>query len=342
MIDLKKIVYIILAIILILVLAAIGVYFWLASSTTTTAYLNIEQGKVQVNKGKGWVDAVDEMELGLNDKIKTLSDGQASIVMYESTIISLDPDTEVSLADIDKEHLKIKQDSGTTWNKFTGLLGVEGLSVETPNTVATVRGTSFEVSLDSIMVGEGVVDVTFDGEKVTLNEDEKVELEDVMDEKTGKRIKRFVKKKLSDIDRERLLKKFERTIKILRNVRIREVNKKKIVVDRLKSKYEVTDRDIKEKLEEADRGQYDLEEVERKAPVKMEAVTRVKHLTEKIIGQNEAMKRLKERLNTLESVGNVTPPLRERNNLITGQAAGEIQRPAQRLTIKEPVQPVIR
>ena len=285
-----KIIRIIIVIVLILIAAAIGVYFWLTSSTTTTAYINIEEGKVQVDQGRGWVDAVDEMTLGEEDKVRTLGDGKASIVLYESTIISLDPNTEVSLADLDKKHMKIKQDSGSTWNKFTGLLGVKGLSVETPNTVATVRGTSFEVNMDSILVGEGVIEVTFDGEKITLKEDEKVEIE----ERAG--IKRLVKKMLSKTDRERLLENMERTVKIMKNIRKREISKKKIVVERMKAKYQMTDRDIDEKLEEADRGQYNLEEVEEKSPVRMEAVKRVRNLTEKIIDQNLARERLRERI----------------------------------------------
>jgi len=289
-IILKKVIFIILAIFLCLVLVALGVFFWLTSSTTTTAYLNIEQGKVQVNQGKGWIDAVDEMTLRLDDKVKTLANGKASLVLYESTIISLDPDTEVSLTDLSKEHLRIRQDSGSTWNKFTGLLGVQGLSVETPNTVATVRGTSFEVTLDSVMVGEGVVEVSFEGEKITIKQDEKV----VLEEREG--IKRLVKKMLSKTDDKRLLEKMERTVEVMKKIRKREINKKKIVVERLKKRYHISEKEIDESLDQADQGLFDLDEIEEKSPVKMEAVKRVKALTERIIKQNLARQRLREKV----------------------------------------------
>jgi len=274
---------------IVLIIAVIG-YFQITKSTTVVAFLNVEEGNVQVNHGKGWIDAVDEMELGLKDRIKTLEDGYASVVLFESTIISLDPGTEILIENLEKAHQKIKQEAGSTWNKFTGLAGVEGLSIETPTTVATVRGTSFGVDMKSVVVGEGEVEVDFEGEKFMVQADEKVEIEEVME--AGKLRRRAVKKALTQADRERVLKKMKRAINVMKKLRKLEIKKKEFIARRLQKKYDISDRQVDEYLEKADKGEYDLEEVERKSPVKMESVSKIRRVTEKIVEENKAIERL--------------------------------------------------
>ena len=77
-------------------------FFFLTGSSTTPAYLDIDYGSVEVDQGSGWVKAEDQMELSLDDKIKT-NDAKASVILFESVIISLDPDSEVSIADLSNE-----------------------------------------------------------------------------------------------------------------------------------------------------------------------------------------------------------------------------------------------
>jgi len=292
----KKLKYILLGALTIIILSAALMFFAITTSTTVTAMLNVENGTVKVNQGKGWITAKDEMKLKLGDKVKTEQDGQASIILYESTIISLEPKTEVSIEDLNKKHLKVKQTTGKTWNKFTGLLGVEGLSIETPNTVATVRGTSFEVGMNEIIVGEGEVEVTSNGEKITLKEDEKAEIEEYKEK--GKRRIRLIKKRLTKQDREKIIKQMKRNIKVLRKIRKREINKKRFLVQRLKKKYKISDEDIEKGLREADEGKLNLDEIERKIPIRIEGIKRIKGLTEKIIKQQKAIQRMMQRRET--------------------------------------------
>jgi hypothetical protein len=100
------------------------------------------------------------MELGLADLIRTGADGSASVILYESAIVTLEADTEVKLAELSKDNSVVQQNSGSTWNKFTKMNGMKGLEVETPNSVATVRGTEFGVDMDNVTVIEGEVATT--------------------------------------------------------------------------------------------------------------------------------------------------------------------------------------
>jgi hypothetical protein len=297
----KNLKYAIIGIIAVVVILAGFFYFQITGSTTVVAFLNVEEGSVQVNQGKGWVSATDEMNLGLNDRVKTLDDGYASVVLFESTIISLEPATEVLIQNLEKAEQRIRQEAGSTWNKFTGLAGVEGLSVETPTTVATVRGTSFGVTMDAVYVGEGDVEVDMEGEKMMVHAEEKVVMEEEMVD--GKMKRRAVKKAFSEADRERIMPKMQRSIRVMKKIREMEIKKKEFVAKRLQSQYGVTDNEVTEHLEKADRGEYDLKEVERKAPVKMEAVRKVRMITEEIVDENKAIERLLQKRPAIKPLG---------------------------------------
>jgi hypothetical protein len=138
-----------------------------AQGFTRAAFLNIHEGSVFFDTGSGWKIAGDGMELSLGDKVKT-DNGIADVILFESVIVSLDTNTVVSISSLAENYPKIALESGSVWNKFTGLVGVDHFDVETPTTVATVRGTEFGVSfIDSIaqvIVAEGLVDVSADGE----------------------------------------------------------------------------------------------------------------------------------------------------------------------------------
>jgi hypothetical protein len=297
----------VLAVLLLLLIFVWSAYQMLTGSTTTPAYLNVESGKVEVDIGKGWVPAQEEMELGLDDKVRTGSDGYASLVLHESAIVSLEPNTEVVINDLDTGELQVKQGKGTTWNKFTGLAGVESLSVETPNTVATVRGTSFEVNADdsgtddSVLVGEGQVEVSTDGEVVVLGENEKAVLENALENAVGSggaKQLRPVKKQLTAEEKRRMLLKIEKNVQRMKKMREHEIKKKEIVVKQLQKQFDVTDDEMKKFFAEADQGKQDLVKVEKdfkaKVPVKIESLSKVRAITEKIAEENKKIERLRQ------------------------------------------------
>ena len=156
----------IIALVLIILIFVI-LYFTITAKAATIAYLNIENGTVEVDKGEGWIKATDEMELNLFDRIRTLN-GEAVIILYESILINLEPNTEVALKEISEEYIRVKQYSGVTWNKFTDIIGINELTIETPETVATVRGTEFGVTMDEVIVAEGIVDVQKGDENIEV------------------------------------------------------------------------------------------------------------------------------------------------------------------------------
>jgi len=275
----KNLKYAIIGIIaVVVILAAVG-YFTITGSTTVKAFLTIHQGDVQVNSGTGWIGATDGMDLSEKDSVKTLANSEASVVLHESIIINMAPETELSVSNLAKSNAKIEQASGSTWNKFTDLAGVEEFSVETPTTVATVRGTDFEVNMDSILVGEGEVEVEFNGEKLIIKGGKKAVIRDGQ----------IVIEDMTEEDWNRILSNRGMTINVLKVLRLREVEKHPVLAKQLQKQYGISEADIKEHLEKADRGEYNLDELAEQSPVKLKSVDKIKEFTEEIIKQNKLM-----------------------------------------------------
>jgi hypothetical protein len=275
---LAKTLYIVLGVVIAIIVILAGAYFYVTGSSTRTAFLNIDSGQVQVDTGSGWQAATDGMDLGVNDKVKTLN-GEATIVLHESVIITVEPNSEVAISDLSKDSLQIEQTEGSTWNKFTGLTGVNELSVKTPTTVATVRGTEFGVEMRGVLVGEGVVEVTGDGETFLIKAGKKIVMRD------GK----LVEEDLTPEEKARILSKMQNTLEKMKRLRMQEIEKKQFIYEKMKAKYDITDEEVKEYLNRADNGEFDLDEVEKKSPVNVAGLKKVKELTQKIIDQKKAM-----------------------------------------------------
>ena len=260
----------------VVVLAAVfGAYSWLTSSPTRTAFLNVEEGQVDVDQGQGWHSATDNMDLSLNDKVRTLQ-GKATVVLFESILVTLDDNTEVSIASLAKEKAAIKQEKGSTWNKFMGLSGVQGFEVATPNTVATVRGTAFGVDTgkeDEVLVGEGDVGVASEGDQISVGAFEKV---------AKKKGAKFAKKEWSAEDKARVKKRIQRHIHHLKKLRWAELGKKQLVVNKLKAKYGVSDADIQKFFDDVDAGKREDQVVLDKVPVKSESLVKIKRLDDQV------------------------------------------------------------
>ncbi len=257
-------------------------FFAIARSPTTPAYLNIESGEVQVNLGSGWIPAVDGMELGLDDSVRTLDDSNAILVLYESIIVNLKPNTEVKIADLAKDHIKIKQDSGTTWNKFTKLAGINSYEVETPNTVATVRGTEFEMTMDSLIVGSGTVDFSSGKGHLIVNKNMKARLVD------GK----LVQEDLTPEEKARIIENKRLVLKSLRLIREREINKHPHVYNLVKSFAHVTDEEAKIKIQKMDWGYADEDSLIEKSPTRIESIEKFVSLTKEVKKEKKELQSL--------------------------------------------------
>jgi len=166
----------------VLIICIVGLFLLTQSSNTVKAQLIIETGDIQVkHDGGSWISAQNGMDLYQSDSIKTGENASASIVFFKSSIIRIDGNTEVSIQEIiqsdDGTNVKIKQDAGRTWSTVAKISGIDNYDVQTPTTIASVRGTSFDVYIKSdgktdVGVGRGIVNVSRlkDGEVVeTIN-----------------------------------------------------------------------------------------------------------------------------------------------------------------------------
>ncbi len=152
----------------IVVIVIIGLFwFFVLNSDVVKAQLIIESGVVEIkHKGNDWLTAENGMILYQSDIIKTGNNTEASVVLFQSSIIRLDSNTEIILKEIiteaEKTSVTIQQNAGRTWNTVLKVSGIDDYEVQTPTTIASVRGTSFDVYIQSfnltdVGVGRGVV-----------------------------------------------------------------------------------------------------------------------------------------------------------------------------------------
>lgn len=252
----------------------------LASGKVIGAMLYVDEGAVEVDSGKGWIAAQDGMELSINDKVRTL-EGKATIVIFEGEMTRLEPNTEVSIKELSLESTTISQNSGSTWNRITKLGGVAEYNVETPTTVATVRGTGFGLrSSDEgvdVLVGQGKVEVgVYDGGRLL----EKFDV--IENQKVRAAAKKLSKLSLSEKDRAMLKEHLGRDIETLKKIRRAEIKKHKFALEVLKRTNRLSDADIEKGLDDLDKGQLNEDELEQKAPIKLKALKRIVAMTKEI------------------------------------------------------------
>ncbi|MBI4141156.1 FecR domain-containing protein [Candidatus Woesearchaeota archaeon] len=184
--------------------------------TQPTAKLYLENSTAIVN-GK---PARDAQPLTQSDVIET-KDGTATVVLYDSIIITLQQNTTVTLSNLSKNHPIVKQ-TGTTWNKFLTVTGIDGFTVHTSTSVASVRGTAFELNDDHLIVGEGEVSYTRDEQTILVQELTIVE----------KQNNKLIKRALRSDELTRIKKHTQRTINIIE----RSIAKEQKKVDKLKER----------------------------------------------------------------------------------------------------------
>ncbi len=247
------------------------IYFLVLYSKIVEAQLHVESGTVKVN---GQLVAEDKI-LNENDIIET-SDGLASVVLYESIIISLDSNTKITLKELKKQHPKITQQKGTTWNKFTKLSGVEEYTAEYGNSIASVRGTFFELSENKIVVGDGRVGYSLDEKSFDVNSKKAVE-------KNGSEIK---EREASEDELKKLEENRKRTIEELKHLRKLEIEKNKFLLGIIKKAYSLNDEDIEKGLEDLDNGVISLESLEEKIPIKTKSIEKIVEITKIIREEN--------------------------------------------------------
>lgn len=249
----------------------IGVYAVFASPTVS-AQLLYTSGNVQVDQGKGYLAVSADMELGLGDKIKTGSDGDATVVLYESVLVQLEPDTEIAINNLQQRNLKVTQSSGSTWNKFAKITGVENYEVATPDTVATVRGTYFKFANNSVLLANGALTQSAGPNTLSLSGLSK----------SSYSAGSLSPATVTDSDRNSIVSQTDKLVRELIRLRAIEVRKHTTVLKMIYTRYGMTADQVIQKLAELDNNNDDLDAIARQAPVQLAAINKVKEMTKEI------------------------------------------------------------
>lgn len=228
----------------------------------TPALLTNVQGEVQVDSGNGYQTAANGMELLPGFKIKTGLASKASIIFYDSSIIRLTENTEIKIKSLSSKggqiDVGVEQESGRTWNRVLSLTGKTNYEVETPNTVATVRGTAFGIDLrdgDAIFVADGNVTVTEDGEQTIVSEDHAVHFNESIDE-----VEQIGFQENWETFSDENIRQDLEYIKQQRLERIKELlEENEFVVEQIQARNELTEEEILELLETTHPDDYDEE-----------------------------------------------------------------------------------
>ncbi|TME97613.1 MAG: response regulator, partial [Chloroflexi bacterium] len=135
----------------------IGVVLTQGTATDARANLTIFQGAVEIRHGAGpFVAASTNDLLRQGDTVRTSANANAALAFFESSIVVLEPGTEVEVVslrqiasgrDID---VVMRQTSGMTWHVVSHPLGAGArYAVLTPSSTSTVQGTAFQVAVDA-------------------------------------------------------------------------------------------------------------------------------------------------------------------------------------------------
>jgi|TARA_Y100000310_G_scaffold340081_1_gene434716 hypothetical protein len=263
----KALTFLIVIVVIFIILGII--YFSLVSSKTVTAQLNVESGNVLVND----LSVSGHVFLDEGDIVETSGNGRATIILYETLVVNLEPDTKININDLRKSHPQLTQEKGESWNTLAKIVGIEEYTIKSGNSVASIRGTSFIITSEKIAVLEGEVGYEIESQNYLVSKGRAVEK---IDGKINER-------ELNDEEIRKALEVKKRTMKQLKVLRERELEKHPKIVNTIKSKYDLTDEDIRNAFNDADEEILDIEEIERKSPVNIESVRKVSEITKEII-----------------------------------------------------------
>ncbi|MEK7664417.1 MAG: FecR family protein [Patescibacteria group bacterium] len=194
---------IVLFIILIVVIAMLGFAVWYMLGFNEPAKVLNEQNKeptpllslltvidnnvkVKVLKAADFEDVKEKAQVGQGSRVKTSLTGRAVIESSDATTV-VDKNSEVVIADHSEENkTKFQIEAGNLWAKVKKVFSQgEYYKIETPNSVATVRGTSFGVfyqtGITTVLVAESIVEV------ISLDVDTKEQIGEVIMIKGGEK-----------------------------------------------------------------------------------------------------------------------------------------------------------
>jgi len=124
----------------------------LLNNSELTAILYKESGEVSVKQPDGAyvLMNLDEMPVISGTAVKTKI-GLAHVILPDNSVMSISENTEV-VVEFENKSTSITQIIGKTWHRVESVIFGNSYSVETPSTLATVRGTEFGVEVDAAQV----------------------------------------------------------------------------------------------------------------------------------------------------------------------------------------------
>jgi hypothetical protein len=151
----------------------IGAQAAVLSSTSGLVEVLDEEGTA------GWTALSDGDRVKSGQRLRTGADSQVVLTFYDGTQVTLDPNTDLMLSEIDGDwgkelQVSLIQNGGMTSHQVVPLKGNDSAySILTPSGEASVRGTSFNVMVeetgDSVFAVEtGAVLVSNDGDEAVL------------------------------------------------------------------------------------------------------------------------------------------------------------------------------
>ena len=163
-----KTIFIVLSVIAAIVIVLGGIFYTSFLMAGPLATLVIDSGNVQYKSAGDWQDASSGMSLKQDYSVKTLENSAAKII-FSNSVMRLDANTEIALSNLDASSVSIAQIAGKTWSKVLKISGISDYEVSTPDAIATVRGTAFDIEVGNgtkIGVAEGNVTAQVNGTNV--------------------------------------------------------------------------------------------------------------------------------------------------------------------------------
>ena len=119
------------------------------NSSDAPAQLRIRQDAIQVKHGSSDFSAALEGEdLGSGDEIRSDPSGQAQIEFFDSSVVRMDGDTDVTLRTVvdrtEGRQILLGMGAGRTWNRVAELTSTQDrYELRMPTATVNVRGTTF-------------------------------------------------------------------------------------------------------------------------------------------------------------------------------------------------------
>ncbi|MBI4141155.1 FecR domain-containing protein [Candidatus Woesearchaeota archaeon] len=261
------------SILFIFILIAGGIAYSLFSSSTEAAQLHIESGTVTVNGNT----VTNDQTLSSKDVIET-TNGKATVILHDSIIISLEPNTKITLDSLTRKNPVVSQPTGTTWNTFMKLTGVDGFDIKTSNSIASVRGTGFQLTDKKVLTADGTVTYNDAGKTFTVTEMTAVE--------------QGLQRPANNEEKTSVKNYYRQTVNELKRMRKTEMNKHQFLMRMIKTQYGMSDDMINKKMDEIDTGTINVDDIMRQAPVTPASLNKLAMMTKEIQNLNQKLARM--------------------------------------------------